>query len=141
VVKTKQPKIDPSDIPAGLPTVIRGCMFDDGWEFDAPCIVYYPFFKYSEGGNTSGIDAAVEEVCIDLAIEDKSPSYLAIAKDLAEECEWRGWSMKGFARRKDAWHVEFNLEWFRDRKGDLMFKILSRIERRGPFTKARKLKH
>lgn len=134
MVKTKQPKIDSTNVPAGLPTVIRGCMFDDGWEFDAPCILYYPFFKYGEGGNTGGLDELVESVCIDFAIADETPNYEDLAEELESECDWRGWGLKGFARRKNASHVEFHLRWFRKKNGELMFEITNRIERQGPFT-------
>lgn len=25
-----------------LPTEFRGCQWNDGWEFDAPAVIYYP---------------------------------------------------------------------------------------------------
>ena len=121
------------DIPQDLPTVIRGCMFDDGWEFDAPCIIYYPFFKYGDGGNTGHLDNMVEDVCIDLSIDDTQPDFNSELHELEHECEWRGWSMKGFQRRKNAWHVELRLRWFRKPNGELDFEITERLEQRGPF--------
>jgi hypothetical protein len=41
---------------AKLPTQFRGCIWDAGWEFDAPCVIYSPVQIYSHGGN-SGSDA------------------------------------------------------------------------------------
>ena len=128
-----EPVATAPDCPDGLPTVIRGCLFNAHWEFDAPCIIYYPFFKYGYGGNTGQLDDMVQDVCIDLSIDDEEPDFNGTLQELASECEWRGWSMKGFQRRKNAWHVEFRLRWFRKPNGDLDFEITERIEQFGPF--------
>lgn len=123
-------------MPPHLPKIIRGCMWDEGWEFDAPCIIYYPFFKYGDGGNTGHLDRMVEDVCIDLSIDEGEPDFLGTMEELEGECKWRGWSMKGFQRRKNAWHVEFRLRWVRKANGELDFEVTERIEQRGPFRSA-----
>jgi len=71
-----------------LPTEFRGCQWNDGLEFDAPCVVYYPrrFRRYGYGGNTGAIDDMVDEICYALACENKPTDG-----GLAQECAWRGW--------------------------------------------------
>jgi hypothetical protein len=90
------------------PTEFRGCMWDDGWEFDAPCVVYYParYATAGIGGNNGQIDSLVEDICCD--IMDGRPHDDG---GLAHECEWRGWSRRGFARRKRAEHVVITVRW------------------------------
>jgi hypothetical protein len=83
-------------------------MWDDGWEFDAPCVVYYParYATAGIGGNNGQIDSLVEDICCD--IMDGRPHDDG---GLAHECEWRGWSRRGFARRKRAEHVVITVRW------------------------------
>ena len=75
----------------GLPVEFRGCMWNDGWEFDAPSVIYYPskFVRYGDGGNSGVLDRLVEDICFDLA--EGNPTNDA---GLAEECEWRGWGKR-----------------------------------------------
>ena len=108
----------------GLPVEFRGCMWNDGWEFDAPSVIYYPrkFARYGDGGNSGVLDRLVEDICFDL-IEGNPTSDAGLAR----ECEWRGWG-KRFDRRKDAWHVVFKVRWFREKDGTLGYKVTNRKE-------------
>lgn len=122
------------------PTIVRGCMFDAGWEFDAPCVIYYPWLQFGFGGNTGHLHDMVENICIDLSIAAEraseaskfAPKYGDMLTELARECEWRGWSINGFSKRKNAWHVEFTVTWNKDYT---KFEITNR-EQWGPFGKA-----
>lgn len=120
-----------------LPTVIRGCFWDEGWEFDAPCIIYSPFFKYGHGGNCGHLYDMVEDVCIDLAIcsDDAVADFEEMREELERECQWRRWSMKGFKSRKNAMHIEFRVRWFFKKNGELDFEVTDQIENDGPFKK------
>lgn len=113
-----------------LPRVIRGCMWDDGWEFMAPCVIYYPFFKSGDGGNTGHIYEMAEDVCCDISA-GRMPDYKAMKDELVRECEWRGWSMAGFSKRQKAHHVELAVTWYFE-DGELEFEIDSN-EQFGPF--------
>ena len=108
----------------GFPKEFRGCMWNDGWEFDAPSVIYYPkkYARYGDGGNSSVLDRLIEDIACDLE-DGKKPSD----GGLAHECAWRGWG-KRFNRRKDAWHVVFKIRWFRDKDGYLSYEVKSRKE-------------
>jgi hypothetical protein len=100
-------------------------MWDDGWEFDAPCVVYYPA-KYAAagyGGNNGAIDSMVENICF--AISEGRPHCDG---NIDHECKCRGWGRRGFARRKNAEHVVIRVRW-----GDDGFaEIVDRSEFFGP---------
>lgn len=108
-----------------LPSEFRGCMWDDGWEFDAPCVVYYParYARVGFGGNSFAIDSLVENICVD--IMDGRPHDDG---GIDSECEWRGWGRRGFGRRKRAWHVVIKVWWMDDGWPE----IISRTETFGP---------
>lgn len=113
-----------------LPTIFRGVMWDAHWEFDAPCVLYTPFFRYGFGGNSYHLDEMVENVCIDLSMgaephKDFSDSEL-------KEFKWRGWSPHNFANRI-GWHREIIVEWSHIDGDQLDFGIVSRREQWGPF--------
>lgn len=113
-----------------LPTEFRGCQWNDGWEFDAPCVVYYPpkFVRSGAGGNTGEIDSMVEDICMDLAL-----GFEHNDGRIDSECKWRGWSRRGFARRKQARHVVIKVRWSPGKEGDGPdWEILSRTETYGP---------
>ena len=107
------------------PTEFRGCMWDDGWECDAPCVVYYPpeYARICYGGNNSAVDDLVEDICIDIA--DGRPHNDG---GLDAECKARGWGLRGFARRKRAEHVVIKVAWDDDGAPE----IVSRTESIGP---------
>lgn len=91
-----------------FPTEFRGCQWNDGWEFDAPCVIYYPpaYRCFGIGGNTGHLDSMVEDICMNLSLKwDHNDG------GLDRECEWRGWSKRGFARRRAARHVIFKVKW------------------------------
>ncbi len=119
------------DIPDNLPTIIRGCGWDDGWEFDGPLVIYYPFFKYGEGNNVYCLRNMVEDVCIDIEVGDVD--YDAMRRCLEEQCGWRGWSLKGFARRKAAHHMEFRIRWSLGTDGSQSFEPIDERLQLGPF--------
>lgn len=117
-----------SDKETSLPTVFRGVFWDDGWEFDAPCVMYEPFQQYSIGGNSGEFDSMVEQTCICIALGDE-PSKLFSESEL-KEFKCRGWSPTGFKRRKAAWHIEIAVQW-RDGEDGREFAIVNRRERWG----------
>ena len=106
-----------------LPTEFRGCQWNDGWEFDAPCVVYYPrrFRRYGYGGNTGAIDDMVDEICYALACENKPTDG-----GLAQECAWRGWGPR-FDRRRDARHVVYRVRWWVE-SGVVKWEVTKRRE-------------
>jgi len=113
-----------------LPTVFRGCMFDDGWEFDAPCILYFPYRRYGIGSNTFKLDEMIYDLCFDIA--EEIPIRKGFGKYTLEEFLSRGWSPRGFAKRLRAWHVVFEVRWYRDDYGHLCVEIVDRRETWGP---------
>lgn len=96
-----------------FPTEFRGCQWNDHWEFDAPAAIYYPrkYMRVGQGGNTGCIDEMVEGICFDIG--DGNPHNDG---GLDRECEWRGWSKRGFARRRAARHVVIKVRWEHDGK-------------------------
>lgn len=116
-----------------LPAVFRGVFWDDGWEFDAPCVMYEPFQRYSYGGNSGEFDSMVERECIAIAIGETSKTKFSAGE--LKEFERRGWSIQGFRRRKSAWHVEIAVQW-RHEDDELEFAIVNRREQWGPFKAA-----
>jgi len=115
-----------------LPTRFRAVMWDAHWEFDAPCVMYLPFMRFGFGGNSGRIDSMVEDICIDIAI-GQLVDATAMRDELEKECEWRGWSVRGMSRRKDAWHVQWDVRWWKDDADELQFEMMNRVEQRGPF--------
>ena len=99
---------------AKLPTEFRGCLWDDGWEFDAPCVIYYPrkLMRYAHGGNTGTLDDMVQDITYNLG-EGLPPND----GGLDEDCKWRGWSKDGMRRRRNAWHVVFKGKWVMTEEG------------------------
>jgi len=115
-----------TDGKAKLPSEFRGCQWNDGWEFDAPAVIYYPrqFRRFGCGGNTGAIDDLVDEICMDLA-ENKTPDD----GGLEREIQWRGWGLR-FERRREAWHVVYKIRWFTE-DGALQWKVTKRTEKYG----------
>ena len=91
-----------------LPAEFRGCIWDDGWEYDAPCVIYYPpqYARFDAGGNSHTMESMVEDIVADIA-DGREHSDGGIDR----ECEWRGWGRHGFARRKRAEHVVIRVAW------------------------------
>ena len=114
------------DVVGHLPTEFRGCQWNDGWEFDAPCVVYYPrkYLRYGYGGNTGAIHDLVEDICMDIAAGNEMHDG-----GLADEIAWRGWG-KRFERRREAWHVVYRVRWFLD-NGGLAWEITEQVETYG----------
>lgn len=126
-----QPTKEPAKDIANLPTEFRGCQWNDGWEFDAPCVVYFPpkYATFKAAGNTGGIDQLVEDICMDLALGLKHNDG-----GLSTECEWRGWG-KRFARRRNARHVVITVQWELDEAGEPSWRETARKETYGRPTK------
>jgi hypothetical protein len=91
-----------------LPTKFKGCLWDDNWEFDAPCVIYFPrrYRRYAYGGNSGKLIEIVEDICERLR-NGTEPNDGGIK----HECEWRGWGQR-FDRRKNAEHITFHVRWF-----------------------------
>ena len=105
-------------------------MFDDHWEFDAPCVMYYPkrLERYGIGGNSGHLDSMLEDICWQLS-EGEKPHDGGLDK----ECEWRGWGRRNFARRRAAGHVVFRVKWRQDPDEDgPVWEVVSRTETWGP---------
>lgn len=115
-------------VEAGDRVTFRGCLWDDGWEFDAPCVLYWPVKRYRDGGNTGAIDCLVEDVCGDLM--DGSPVETGWSASDLHEFKWRHWSPRGFAQRRQAWHVEIVVEFY-DTEDGLWSRDIVRRERYG----------
>ena len=113
-----------------LPKQFFGCLWNDHWEYDAPCVVYRPwkFRRYGYGGNSGAIDELVESICTDIELGREPRDG-----GLEGECKWRGWSLRGFSRRKDAWHRIVPVTWKISADGQLDFRIGKAREQRGPF--------
>jgi hypothetical protein len=109
-----------------LPTEFRGVAWNDHWEFEMPCVVYWPkkYRRFKSEGNTGGIEYAVEDICEDIILGSPADDG-----GLAHECKWRGWGSR-FGRRKDAWHVTIQVRWFIE-DGELAFEQVSRKEKFG----------
>jgi hypothetical protein len=118
-----------------LPTEIRGCFWDDGWEFDGPCIIYYPkkYSRYGFGNNNSGLDRLVEDICDDIELGNP-----LCDGGLKEQIRWNGWG-KRFDRRKSAEHITFKIEWQLDIDGHPVGTITKRILTMGPPPKNNKV--
>lgn len=113
-----------------FPTEFRGCIWDEHWEFDAPCVVYFPVKRYSpNAGNSGKIDNLVEDYCIELALGNKPDRGFGYGT-LVEFIR-RGWG-KRFERRKNARHVVIKVRWFTGDNGDLEFEFTHRYETAGP---------
>lgn len=113
-----------------FPTEFRGCQWDDGWEFEAPCVVYFPskYAAFKSDGNTGGIDCLVEDICMNLSLGREHNDG-----GLADECEWRGWG-KRFDRRRDARHVVIKGRWGLSKEGEPEWHQDSRTENYGVST-------
>ncbi|HDY88097.1 MAG TPA: hypothetical protein ENH82_08300 [bacterium] len=103
-----------------LPTKFKGCYFNDGWEFDAPTIIYFPW-KYRafspDYSNSGGIENLLECMLIDICLEDDITEY---QKELDNEMEWRHWG-KRFDKRKMAHHLEITVKWYFDKNNELAY--------------------
>ena len=93
---------------AKLPTEFRGCWWDDGWNFDGPGVVYYPrnLMRFGDGGNYGCVEGMIEDITNDLIDRREFDDC-----GLRRECKWRGWSLRGFAKRKQATHVVVRITW------------------------------
>lgn len=115
---------------AKYPTEFRGCTWDDGWEFDAPCVLYSPIKRYGIGNNSGYLENMVEDYCIDLALGDTPRRGLTASEK--KEFAWRGWSERGMRHRKRAWHRVITVRWYRDSYGELCFEPKTVYEGYGP---------
>jgi len=94
-----------------FPTVFRGVIWDDHWEFDAPCVVYHPRrnTRFTIGSNSGAIDRMVEEICYDLSRNPFRPCRSTSDGGWEQERKWRGWGSR--PERRKAWHVEIRVRW------------------------------
>ena len=115
----------------------RGCIWDDGWEFDAPCVLYRGAKVSGYGGNYGEIENMIESALIDAMISGKPLPSQWSPSDL-HEFKCRGWSPRGFARRKAAYHVRVVVRVIPDPDcpGELSWEELARGAKQGPFSAA-----
>lgn len=111
-----------------LPARFAGCIFDDGWEFDAPCVIYSPwkYRRFGIGGNSSTLESLVEDIIYRIWRGEEPHDG-----GLDKECAWRGWGLRGFRMRRRAEHVVFTVQWAMDDErpwGD----VVERAESWGP---------
>ncbi len=100
-----------------LPKIIKGCHWDEGWEFDGPTVIYYPwkYRAYSDSySNSGGIEDLVEHIIITICCND---DICFLNKHLDTDMEWRGWGRR-FSRRKNATHKTYKINWFMTDKLD-----------------------
>ncbi len=118
-------------VKAGDVLMFKGVVWDEHWEFDCPCIVYTPIPRYNPNeGSISrlSIVGLVEDICIDLCLgEDLSTEFHA---DDLREFKWRGWSVRGFNRRRNAVRATIPVCFFME-DGELSFKYLDRRDEYG----------
>jgi hypothetical protein len=86
--------------------VFRGVCWDDGWEFDAPLVIYEPIPRICETGSISPVAIVdkVNDICLDLCLGDDLPTQWS--EGTKKELKWRGWSPRGFKRRGNGCHAE-----------------------------------
>lgn len=106
----------------------KGCCWDAHWQFDAPLIIYSPIKRYSFSGSIckEAIYDAVEDIGIDLC------GYENVANGFSDwdlkEFKWRGWSLRGFSRRKNAIHATYLMKLQYDEDGERSFEIVEHSE-------------
>lgn len=117
----------PSPDISKFPTEFRGCMWNDGWEFEAPCVIYYPakYAAFKSACNTGGIEELVEDICMNLSLGWDHNDH-----GLSGEREWRGWG-KRFSRRRNAWHVTIKIRWELGEEGEAEWHQISCTENFG----------
>ena len=96
------------------PYIFRGVMWDDHWEYDAPCVLYGPVKRYGIGGNTGHLASMIEEMCELITLVEELPVEFS-DHDL-KEFKWRGWSPRNFARRT-GWHIRCTVAFHREKYG------------------------
>jgi len=96
----------------------RGCVWNDGWEFDAPLIIYSPVERFFDSHwiSQAAIERKVEDICIDLCIDGEIRDRFS--KSDLKEFTWRGWSVPGFRRRKSAVHGTVKVKLVYDEHGE-----------------------
>jgi hypothetical protein len=112
---------------AMLPTEFRAVSWNDGWEFDMPCVVYFPakYAHFEIVGGTGVAELVVDAICMNIVLGHKPNDG-----GLARECEWRGWSINRMGRRKAAWHATIKVRWFIE-DGELAWAFTSSKETYG----------
>lgn len=109
----------------------RGCTWNDGWEFGAPTVLYMGTKEYSE--LDAGIDNLIEEILIDVLDSDEPLKKEFSSTDL-KVFKWRGWSPRGFARRKRAYHTRVIVKIKQGpHDGELEWDKILQEEQEGPF--------
>lgn len=106
-----------------------GCMWDEGWHYDAPAVLYSPFKRYTpNAGNSFAIIELAERIACDIVCE--IPFIRGWHQSDLKEFAWRGWDRHNFARRKNAWHMQVRIGFY-NRDGELHFRVISARERFG----------
>lgn len=113
----------------------RACTWDDGWEFGGPCVLYAGTKEY---GDDVRIENFIENVLIDALVSDKPLKKEFDSMDLKVFGHY-GWSPRGFARRKKAWHTKIVVKIVQGpHEGELEWDEILREEQEGPFERKKK---
>lgn len=88
-------------LPLGEPVRFLIVRWEEGWEFGCPVVVLEPVLRYYDGGQS--IEAILEDVCLDLAIdrERNIPLSTQLGKGDQKEFEWRGWNLPTLRRKAE----------------------------------------
>lgn len=99
-------------VKAGDTLTFRGVVWNEGWDFDAPVIIYEPVCSYRSDGSIceAAIEQAVEDICIKLVLGDDVRTEWS-PQDM-KEFTWRGWNPNRFSKRKRAVHASFVVTFF-----------------------------
>lgn len=116
-------------IKPGDSLIVAGVAWDDGWEFDCPTVLYRGFKRYTPNRSSVCVESIagyIEDVAIDAVVAgtyeaDWHPSDL-------REFAWRGWSTRGFARRRGV-HATYRVS-FKIESGELSFDLTPLIPKR-----------
>lgn len=92
-------------VKAGDVITFKGVCWDDGWEFDAPCIVFEPVIRQAEVGSLcrESVLGVVEDICIDLCIDGE---VMGLDPKTDKEWKWRRWTVAKIRRKPNVHEVK-----------------------------------
>ena len=109
----------------GMRLRICGVAWDDGWEFDCPTVIYAGLKAYSPNTHSTGessVRAFIEDKLYDVVVNGEYRAEFSESE--LREFEWRGWSPRGFRRRRAA-HAEMVVEFYKDEADEWAWREVS----------------